>query len=190
MKNGRWMIEVCDSHIHLSKHDFRYLFGEKAKLGVKKTLTQPGTFIAKQTLLVEGPTGEKIVLPVYGPLRAKTQIELSTQEANRLGVDAVSQVSGKLGSGSVSLCAGEKSIVAEGCVIIPMNHLHIPPEYSAPYNLKNLNTVSVKMCDGNEIVIKDVVIRISHTYTEQLHISRQVAEQLGIHDGEECCLMK
>lgn len=189
MENSNFIIELCESHIHLSKKDFKTLFGENAKLEVEKFLSQPGLFMSKQQIEVEGATGKSIILPVHGPLRARTQVEISDEEAAVLGVDAKKQVSGSRGSGIVILRSELNSISSEGSVIIPASHLHMPPEDASPYNLENLQKVSVQLDNKDDVILKDVTVRISHMYVARLHISKQEAKKYGITDADQCRLI-
>ncbi|MDF2539867.1 MAG: Propanediol utilization protein [Herbinix sp.] len=188
MNNGQWNVEIFDSHIHISKQDFQLLFGEQEKLIPVKQLTQPGLFVAKQMLNVKGMNGHSITLPIYGPFRARTQIEISQAEAKRINTDAIRQVSGSKGSGSVMLKNGQIGIVKEGCVIIPNMHLHIPPEFSSPFNLQHLQTTTLKLDGKNDVVLREVVVRVSHMYVTQVHISREDAQKYGIANGDTCSL--
>lgn len=188
MDRSRWRIEVCDSHIHLSRQDFKKLFGENGKLEPEKQLSQPGQFQAKQRLKVRGAAGTEIILPVYGPLRAGTQIEITEKEAKLTGIEAEYRVSGSTGSGRAKLISDEGSIGAENCTIIPKAHLHMPPEDASPYHLENLQNVSVKVTGDERKILLDVTVRISHMYVTRLHISAEEAKRLGIHEGMECTL--
>jgi propanediol utilization protein len=57
MQEKRVIIEICDKHVHLSKQHLAILFGESYRLAPQKTLSQPGLYICKEVVDIEGPLG-------------------------------------------------------------------------------------------------------------------------------------
>ena len=68
------LIEVSARHIHLSKEDTHTLFGNAYQLKKVRELSQPGQFVAEETVRVIGPKGEFSQVRVLGPVRNETQI--------------------------------------------------------------------------------------------------------------------
>lgn len=81
------LIEISARHIHLSKEHLEILFGEGYELTVKKMLSQPGQFACEERVSVIGPKG-KFSMSVLGPVRERTQVEISLTDARTIGVSA------------------------------------------------------------------------------------------------------
>ena len=60
-------IETSARHIHVSKEDFEILFGSGAELTFVKELSQPGQFLAKERLTIQGPRGRFENVAILGP---------------------------------------------------------------------------------------------------------------------------
>ena len=87
------LIEISARHIHLSKEHLEILFGEGYELTVKKMLSQPGQFACEERVSVIGPKG-KFSMSVLGPVRERTQVEISLTDARTIGVSAPIRESG------------------------------------------------------------------------------------------------
>ena len=88
-------IGISNRHLHVSEKDFAKLFPGK-ELRVKKWLKQPGEFAAEEVVTLVGPKGEIANVRILGPVRAKTQIELSLTDTRYLGIKAPICLSGQL----------------------------------------------------------------------------------------------
>ena len=95
------LIEISARHIHLSKEHLEILFGEGYELTVKKMLSQPGQFACEERVSVIGPKG-KFSMSVLGPVRERTQVEISLTDARTIGVSAPIRGCG----GKRQLCTG------------------------------------------------------------------------------------
>ena len=72
-------VGVSNRHIHLNKADLETLFGAGYELTPLKDLSQPGQYACKETLTLIGPAMRPIEnVRVLGPLRSKSQVEIST----------------------------------------------------------------------------------------------------------------
>jgi len=118
-------VEVFARHIHISLKDLESLFGENYKLTKLRNLTQPSGFAAKETLDVEvnGKTIKNV--RIVGPIRKKTQIEISLTDAVYFSIKPVLRNSGDIkDSSSAFLIGPKKRIRIKEGLIVPLRHIH------------------------------------------------------------------
>ena len=102
---GKVPVGISNRHVHLSQEDLERLFGEGYQLTNIKDLSQPGQFAAEETVTLVGPKGVLQRVRVLGPVRSKTQVEVSRTDAFALGVRPPVRDSGELNciSGQVTV---------------------------------------------------------------------------------------
>ena len=128
-KAGLVEVEVSARHVHLTQDDVEALFGPGMTLTPKRPLSQPGQFLCEERVTLVGPRGRRERVAVLGPIRAKTQIELSASDCVELGVKAPVRLSGDVdGSGPIRLEGPKGSLDLTQGVIIAHNHIHLTPE--------------------------------------------------------------
>lgn len=137
-QDGLVPVGVSNRHIHLTKADLAVLFGEGYELTPLKDLSQPGQFACKETLTLVGPSLRPIEnVRVLGPLRGKSQVEISATDSYVLKVKPPVRESGNVvGSAGVTI-VGPKGVVQlkEGC-IIANRHIHMSPSDAASFRVK------------------------------------------------------
>lgn len=154
------LIEVSNRHIHLSKEDFYSLFGEGYILNVRKNLSQPGQYVAEET--VDLKYGNKILnkVRILGPIRDKTQVEISYTESRYLGINAPYRLSGEIeGSPGIILIGPRNFIKINEGVIIAKPHLHISYEDAENVGLKNGQIIGVYIPSQRPRTFHDVIVR-------------------------------
>ncbi|MBR2460044.1 MAG: phosphate propanoyltransferase [Clostridia bacterium] len=170
------LVETSARHVHLSQEDLVALFGEGATLTNKKDLSQPGQFACVERVTLVGPKKELANVSILGPVRPKTQVEVSYTDARTLGVAAPLRESGDVaGTPGLKLVgpAGEVEI-AEG-VIVAKRHIHMTPEDAEKYGVENGEVVSVKIDSERSALLGDVVIRVSPKFALAMHIDTDEA---------------
>ena len=93
---GKVPVGISNRHVHLSQGDLEKLFGQGHQLTNIKDLSQPGQFAADETVTLVGPKGVIQRVRVLGPVRSKTQVEISRTDAFALGVRPPVRDSGDL----------------------------------------------------------------------------------------------
>ena len=88
-------IGVSNRHIHLCKKDFDELLGS-TELSVLKNLSQQGEFASTLTVSIKTNKGVLSDVWIIGPLRDKTQVEISRTDAYKLGINPPVRMSGDL----------------------------------------------------------------------------------------------
>ncbi|HEX3037890.1 MAG TPA: phosphate propanoyltransferase [Oscillospiraceae bacterium] len=182
------MVETSARHVHVSEQDLVKLFGEGAKLTVKKELSQPGQFASNEKVEVVGPKGS-LKMSILGPTRPQTQVEIALTDARKIGITAPTRESGCLeGTPGCKIIGPKGEIDIESGVIIAKRHIHFTPETAAQAGVKDKQIVSVKV-DYNDraLTFGDVVVRVSKNYAPAMHIDTDESNAAGLPgtvDGE------
>jgi Propanediol utilization protein len=170
-KAGLVEVEVSARHVHLTQDDVEALFGPGMTLTPKRPLSQPGQFLCEERVTLVGPRGRRERVAVLGPIRAKTQIELSASDCVELGVKAPVRLSGDVdGSGPIRLEGPKGSLDLTQGVIIAHNHIHLTPETAEIMELQDQQHVAVEMMTSRPLVFEDVIVRVSRQSRNKMHI--------------------
>lgn len=168
----QFIVETSARHVHLSQEHLEVLFGKGATLTPKKDLSQPGQFACEERVTIVGPKKELAGVSILGPVRPKTQVELSATDARSIGLMPPVRESGDIaGSAGCKIVgpAGEVEI-SEG-VIIAKRHIHLTPETAKELGVENSEVVWVKVdTDGRKAILGDVVVRVSDKFADAMHI--------------------
>lgn len=185
MKNIKIKVEVSARHAHLSKVDLEKLFGEGYELKPTKELSQEGEFAAEETVTLVGPKRSLEKLRIVGPARSETQVELAYTDCFSLGIEAPLRLSGDVeGSAGAKLAgpAGEADL-DEG-VIAAKRHLHLNEKEAKRLNLKNDDSVRVKVGGERGLIFDNVAVRIKSNFKMSVHIDTDEANAAGL--GKVC----
>ena len=169
------LVETSARHVHLSEKEFKLLFGEDAKLTVKKELSQPGQFVSFEKVNLVGPKKSINNVSILGPLRKEAQVEVSLTDARTLGIDAPVRESGDIagtpGLTLVNAADPTKELVLDKGVIVAKRHIHATPEDAKECGLTNGEIVSVKVeTEGRSLIFGDVVVRVREDFAWAMHI--------------------
>ncbi len=175
------LVETSARHVHVSQEALETLFGKGYELTKKKDLSQPGQYACNERVDVVGAKKTLSGVSILGPVRSKTQVELSLTDARSIGVVAPIRESGDIaGSGACKLVGpcGEVEI-AEG-VIAAKRHIHMTTADAAAMGLADKQVVSVKVpSEGRATVFGDVVVRVSDSYALAMHIDTDESNAAG-----------
>lgn len=191
-------VEASGRHIHLCREDVDRLFGGGYKLHKVRDLSQPGQYVCRERLSIEGPKGRIDNVVVLGPEREKTQVEISVTDARTLGVEAVIRQSGDIkGTPGATLikteALPEKSkdgrtshmdihgIYIDEGVIVAKRHIHLHTSTAGRWRLKDGDIVCLKIGGERETVFNEVVVRVSDKFADFAHID---------YDEANACLFK
>lgn len=178
-------VGVSNRHIHLSREDVDTLFGKGYELQPLKDLSQPGQYACKETLTIVGPSLRPIEnVRVLGPIRKRTQVEISRTDSFQLKVKPPVRESGNI-AGSASLnIIGPKGVVSipEGC-IIANRHIHMSPADGAAFGVKDGDVVTVDVNGERRTRFYDVQIRVSDAFRLEMHVDTDDANAAGIGNG-------
>ena len=182
---GRIFIELEASarHVHITEAQAHTLFGHG--LTPERPLSQPGQYLAKERLTVQGPKGKFHNVAVLGPARKEAQVEISLTDAKTLGITPPIRQSGSISGSPGAVLVGENGTVAlrEG-VIAAQRHLHLTPEAAAMFGVKDKQTVKLETFTQRPLVFEDVLVRVSSDFTNRAHLDFDEANACGMQKGD------
>ena len=176
---------VSARHVHLSREDLDRLFGPGYALHPCKARSQPGQFAAQERVAVAGPRGELANVRVLGPVRGKTQVELTFSEAKKLGVPGQVRMSGDVdGTPGCTLKGPAGQLAIPQGVIVPARHLHLSPQQAACFGLKDGQAVSLRMSGQRGGMLDQVICRVGEGHDLEVHLDTDEANALCVTDGD------
>lgn len=191
-KTDRVPIEVSGRHVHLSRRDFLKLFGPGA-LAVKRMISQPGQFVARQAIGLRGPKGMFKRVAVVGPFRNSTQVELSRTDGYWLGVQPPLALSGerkRLNSALIIQGPRGKISLTSG-VIVAQRHLHISPQDAKRIGLKHLSRIAIRITGERGVIFKNVIVRSRPGLDEMsFMLDTDEANAAGVRSGDYGIIVK
>src|SRR5699024_6882943 len=177
-------IEASGRHIHLSREHIDSLFGKNYKLTQAKYLSQPGQYASKERLSIIGPKGVLHNVVVLGPERNQSQVEVSQTDSRILGIDIPVRMSGSIEeTPGVLLANGSKIVSLDEGLIIAKRHIHVKDSEAERLQVKQNDTVQVKVLSERPVIFEDVIIRISSEYENAMHIDYDEANACGFKPG-------
>ena len=185
-------VGVSNRHVHLSQKDLETLFGPGYELAKMKDLSQPGQYACKEVLTIIGPSLRPIEnVRVLGPLRSKTQVEISRTDSFTLKVKPPVRESGNVAGSAGLTIVGPKGVVTipEGC-IIANRHIHMSPADGAAFGVKDGDTVTVDVNGPRRTRFYDVQVRVSDAFRLEMHIDTDDANAAGIGNGAEVRIVR
>lgn len=176
-------LEASGRHVHVTKEQAQELFGHP--LTVKRPLSQPGQYLAKERVTVVGPKGEFSNVAVLGPERNAGQVEISLTDARTLGVEAPVRLSGDVKGSPGILLRGEKGCVTlpEG-VIAAKRHIHLTPEDAVKFQVQDKQLVKLQTYTARPVVFDDVAVRVSQSFATYVHLDYDEANACGFRKGD------
>lgn len=176
------MVEISARHVHLSAKDCEIIFGKNSSLTPKRDLSQPGQYLSEERVTLIGPKSEIKNVAILGPIRSKTQVELSISDARLLGIkDITINESGYLeDAGSVTITGKNGCIDAINSVIIAKRHVHLREKEAKEWNIKNGQIIKVKIYGVRSLIFDEVVARVSDSFMPAMHIDFDEANACGL----------
>lgn len=178
-------IGISNRHIHLCQEDVEKLFGKDYKLTPLKELVQPGQFAAKEVVSIVGRKGSIEGVRVLGPVRKRTQIEISMTDSFKLGVKAPVKESGDLaGAGSIFVIGPKGSIESKESVIIAKRHIHMHPDDAKKLGVKDQQIVSIKTMGERPTVFGNTVVRVKENFRLECHLDTDEANAAALKPND------
>ena len=189
----KFIVEISARHIHVTDEQVEILFGEGHKLTPKKNLSQPGQFACKETLTLVGPSMRAIEgVRVLGPLRSRSQVEISATDSFQLKVKPPVRESGKIEGSAPVTIVGPRGVVSlpEGC-IIANRHVHMSPDDAARFGVADGDYIDVDVCSGTrKSRWFDVQIRVHKDFRLEMHVDTDDANSAGLKNGSVVTVVK
>lgn len=176
---------VSNRHIHLSAADLETLFGKGHELTKTKDLRQPGQYACEEVVTVVTPGGVLEKVRVLGPVRDRSQFELSASDARKLRIKAPLARSGSDASCPSVLLVGPKGTVnlTEG-VGLAWRHVHLSPEEAALLGLSDGQEVDVEVSGDRGVIFRKVWLRAKKGFVSEFHVDLDEANACGLKTGD------
>jgi len=178
---GKIPVGLSNRHLHLTTKDLETLLGKGANLTKLRDLSQPGQFAANETVTLVGPKGRMEKVRVLGPVREKTQVEVSRTDSYILGIKPPVRISGDIKDSTGIKIIGPKGEInlREG-VIIAQRHIHMSSDEARNFGVKDGDTVKVKVPGKRALIFDNVIIRSGPTHRLDFHIDIDEANAAGL----------
>ena len=175
----------------MTQEDLNILYGQGYALTKKGELKQPGQFAANETVTVRGPKGEFKNVRILGPVRPKSQVEISKTDSFRLGVKPPVRESGDLtGTPGVELVGPKGTVkLAEGA-IVALRHIHMTPAQAQAMGVKDKDIVDVETFGDRHGVFGDVLVRVSDKFALEMHVDIDEANACALKNGDYVILKR
>jgi acetate kinase len=184
-------VAVSGRHAHLSADAVEMLFGTGYHLHPETPLRQPDNWVARERITLEGPKGRLEQVAILGPLRSRTQIEVSRTDSFALGLDAPLRDNGKLdGTPSVRLIGPAGYLHSDG-LIVAARHLHTNPTDAKAMGVTDGSLVQLRLNhdDARGLIFDHVLVRVACEAVTEMHIDTDEANAAGISGVTEGSLV-
>lgn len=177
----RLPIAVSARHVHLSREAVDALFGKDYELEVAAPLRQPGHWVATERVALIGPKGKLDRVAILGPLRPRTQVEVSRTDSFALGIDVPVRDSGRLeGTPKVTIEGPAGTLTTDG-LIIAARHIHTNPADAARLGVADGEYVDVRVADEERaLTFSRTLVRVGKDSFTEVHIDTDEANAAGI----------
>lgn len=184
-------IGVSARHVHLTQEHVEVLFGKGYQLTKKKEL-MGGQYASNECVTIVGLKLRAIEnVRILGPVRSASQVEISATDAVKLGIKAPVRESGNVAGSSPIALVGPKGAVylQEGC-IIALRHIHMTPQDAKAAGVQEGDMISVKADNERGTIFNHVKIRVSDSFTLEMHIDTDEANACKIATGDTVTIIR
>lgn len=180
-------IEISARHVHLNAEDWNTLFATPHPT-VSKLISQRPQFLAIERVDLIGPKKTMVGVGVVGPLRDKTQVELSASDARMLGLSTPVVISGQIQNAAQITIRGPKGQITVPAAITPKRHIHASLDEADQAGLRDGDEVSIEIAGERGGRLDHVAVRTHPTFTWRVHLDTDEANALGIVSGNEATI--
>jgi putative phosphotransacetylase len=182
-------IGISNRHMHLCREDVDRLFGEGYELKPFKDLYQPGYYAAQERVLVVGKRRCVEDVRILGPLRPRSQVELSQTDAILVGLSLGVAESGTDPISQPILLVGPKGQVllpggAGGGAYIARRHVHLDPADAAALGAREGDLVDCVIDGARSTTYHGVLVRLKQGWLAEIHLDTDEANASGVRNGQ------
>ena len=176
-------LEASGRHVHVTQGQAMELFGHK--LTPFRPLSQPGQFLAKERVTVEGPKGKFEKVAVLGPERSAGQVEISLTDGKVLGIKPPVRLSGDIqDTPGITVIGPLGQVVLREGVIAAKRHIHMTPEDAAQFGVRDGDVVNLQTYTDRPLTFGDTVVRVSPSFATFVHLDYDEANACGYQTGD------
>lgn len=179
-------VQVSNRHVHLTKETYEMLFDEP--LTKKNDLHQIGQFAANQTVDILTDKFEFKDVRIVGPFRSYNQVEISNNDARKLGLKPPVRTSGDLdNSESITLRTSNATVKLDNACIIADRHVHFNTSEAENYGVKNKDKLKVHILGDKRGTI-EAFAKVSDDGYYELHVDTDDANAFLLNSDDELIL--
>lgn len=182
-------VGVSNRHIHLSKEDYEFFFGNQ-ELTKLKDLSQDGEFASNFAVTIKTDKSSVDNVRVIGPLREHSQVEISRTDAYKLGINPPIRMSRNF-EGALDICVKylDKEKILENSCIIANRHIHVNTNNLESLNMYEGKIVRVKVMGSRGGILDNVIVKAKENYNTELHLDTDEANAFNLKNGDEVILL-
>lgn len=187
-------IGISNRHVHLKREDVEILFGPGYELTKLKELKQTGEFACVETVtLMTTIQGKERMLEnvrILGPIRPKSQVEISKTEARFLKVSPPVRNSGDLkGSEKITLLGPKGRVDLQEGLILATRHIHLSEEDAKRLQLQNGDRVSVEIQGEKPGRLDEVHCKVHKNYVLEMHLDTDDGNAFLLETGAKARIL-
>lgn len=184
-------IGVSNRHVHVSQDNLDKLFGKGYILTKKCDLKQPGQFAANETITLKGAKGELENVRILGPVRNESQVEISITDSFVVGIKPPIRESGNLdNTPGIEMIGPKGSVKISRGTIVALRHIHMTPDYAKKVGLKDKDIVEVETFGDRQVILGNVIIRVSEKFSLEMHIDIDEANACALKNNDYVIIRK
>ena len=181
-------VGISNRHVHLTAETYHLLFDEEPNKVAD--LKQGGEFVTDKSVSIEGPNGKIENVKVLGPFRSYNQVEISSSDAFKLGLNPPVRRSGHLeGAENISIIHLEKRVDLENACILAECHIHMNFEDLKHYGVEDDEVVDV-VIHGRRRGVLEAHIKASENGFLEFHVDRDEASAFLLENQMELEVIK
>ncbi len=184
-------VGVSVRHVHISAADLQVLYGPGHELSLLRDLYQVGEFAAKEVVSLVGPRMRALEnVRILGPIRGRTQVEVSRTDAVYLGINPPVRASGNLqGSSPITLIGPKGTLVLPEGVIVANRHIHMSVADAQRFRVADNDLVQVEVLGDKGLVFHNVQVRVKESFRLEMHLDTDDANASGITTGAKARIL-
>lgn len=184
-------VGVSVRHVHVSAEDLEVLYGRGYRLTPLRDLYQEGEFAAKEVVALVGPRMRALEnVRILGPMRSRTQVEVSRTDAVYLGINPPVRASGDLiGSSPITLVGPKGTLILPEGAIIANRHIHMGLDDAQHFGVTDNQLVQVEVLGDKGLVFNNVQVRVKESFRLEMHLDTDDANASGITTGAKARLL-
>jgi putative phosphotransacetylase len=159
-------VGVSARHVHLTQEDYEKLFNEEIK--ETKKLNVIGQFKSNKTVKIKTESGEIDNVPVLGPFRKCSQVEISKTDSYNLKINPPVLDKVEQENGCKITIVGERGKITKNICIISVRHIHMNKKDYEKIKPNRICRVKVSTQKGG--ILNNVLIKQSKIIKSELHI--------------------
>ncbi|MCD4784361.1 MAG: phosphate propanoyltransferase [Candidatus Eremiobacteraeota bacterium] len=194
--NNKERILYCNysnRHCHISREHLDILYGEGYQLTKLKDLIQPGEFASNELLTIVGPTGAVLPIRILGPVRSKTQVEISRTDSFAIKIKGVPvrQSGNTAGTPGCVLVGPNGAATLKEGVVVAMRHVHFTPDDARYFDIRDKEMLKVRLeSPARTTIFEKVVARVKPSYALEMHIDVDEANAAGVGQNTPAEIIK